>query len=399
MSFFDFRLVAIGRRSAAPIGIWSHWKEVSSYARSGIWIGKRIRSRPGDGELSSKHTDYLQDDRALAKKTTIREIASKARVSMSTVSRVLNGNSFVEESKKQAVKEAVDALNYSPNAVARSLVKGQTYTIGVVSNDLGSPFNGKITQGIAMGLQATKYSPVIVDALWSKEMSTAAVESLVARSVDALIFVGGDIPVEELDQLRKKKPTLVIARELPEWSSDNYFIDNFAGAYSAAQYLIKAGHREIAFVSGIEGRLDSKRRFEGFNQALEEHQITFREELYVSSDFTAPSAVAAAETLLERQSDFSAVFCCNDQTAFGLRKVFSDRGLRVPEEVSIVGFDDDPLSAYMSPPLTTVRQPVKFLGREAAKAVVNLLSGEPVDSQVFKPELIIRESVTKLDTT
>ena len=309
------------------------------------------------------------------------------------VSRVLNNSSFVEEVKRDAVVEAIKTLRYQPNVVARSLVSGQTYTIGVVANDIGSPFNDCIAQGIAMELQMTKFSPIIVDGLWNVETEGEVVQSLVARSVDGIIFIGGGLPVEELEELNSKKPTLLVARELSSWQHGSIYIDNFEGAYKATKFLIEAGHREIAFIGGIKDRQDAIRRLDGFRQALSEHEIEFHEELYADSDFMATTAVAAMDALLAKDLPFTAVFCCNDQTAFGANHALSERGVRVPEDVSLVGFDDQHLSAFMSPPLTTVSQPARQLGRDAARTMIGLIGGDESTTRVIKPKLVVRKSV------
>ncbi len=328
------------------------------------------------------------------KNVTIRDIAAEANVSISTVSRVLNDSSFVEESKCEAVKKAVKTLKYKPNVVARSLVSGQTFTIGVVANDIGSPFCGSLTQGVGMELHETKYSPIIVDAFWNVKTEREAIQNFIARGVDGVIILGGSLTLKELDQLAAEIPTIVVARELPDWKRNNIYVDNFSGAYKATNFLIDAGHRDIAFISGTKERRDATRRLEGFQKALSDRQLVFREELFVESDFLPATAVLAMETLLAREAIFTAVFCCNDLTAFGACRAMSRRGIRIPDDVSVLGFDDHPLAAYMNPPLTTVNQPGKMLGRKAAQAIIEAISNGEVAPQVIEPELVIRDSVS-----
>lgn len=332
----------------------------------------------------------------MAKQVTIRDIARKANVSVSTVSRVLNDSSYVDEGKREAVINAAAALQYQPNAAARSLVRGQTETIGVIANDMGSRFCGAIAQGIAMELQETNYSPIVSDALWSEKTERKAIRNLVARGVDGIIVIGGELPLDRLNELCATKPTLVVARAIKSWNKSNIYVDNFAGAYSATSLLIESGHRDIAFISGVVGRQDATHRFEGFQQALSDRKIEFREELFIESDFVAESACRATETLIERGVDFTAIFCCNDHTAFGACQTLTKRGIRVPEDVSLVGFDDHPMAAYMSPPLTTVNQPDRKLGRLAAQSIIKLIKGVETDSKVIIPEVIVRDSVCSL---
>jgi LacI family transcriptional regulator len=175
----------------------------------------------------------------------------------------------------------------------------------------------------------------------------------------------------------------------------NLYVDNRQGAYEATQHLIRYGHRKIATITGTPGRLETVHRLEGYKNALADHEIEVDERLICEGDFLAPSGVLAVESLMARGVNFSAIFCCNDEVAFGVRLALARHGLRVPEDISLVGFDDHHLSAFMMPPLTTVRQPAYELGYEAAKALIGILEDQPVDLPKLETDLIIRNSVSR----
>ncbi len=330
------------------------------------------------------------------KKVTIQDIANQANVSKSTVSRVLNKSSLVKEHKRKAVLEAMEELDFQPNQMARTLAGGRSMTIGILTQNIGSPFYDVVALGVTNGLKGTDYFPILADGQWSADVEEAAIDTLLDRRVDGIILIGGDMPPEDVRQIQERKPLIVTAREIDGWNSDCIFIDNFKAAYEATNYLIREGHREIAFVSGVAGQQDSQRRQQGFRQAMKDSGITLNPKLCVKGDFGPSSGFDAMEKLLDQGVEFTAIFCSNDEMAFGARLSLFRRGVKVPDEVSIIGFDDQPMSAFMTPPLTTVKQPGYELGIAAAKAMVQMLDGEPVSVSDLSTELVIRESVASL---
>jgi len=330
------------------------------------------------------------------KKVTIQDIAERANVSKSTVSRVLNKSKLVKEHKRLAVLAAMKQLDFQPNQMARSLAGGRSMTIGVLTQDIGSPFYDAVARGVTDGLKETQYSPIFVDGQWNAEVEGSAVDTLLDRRVDGIILIGGSMTSEELREVQNQKQLVVVAREVEGWDSNCIFIDNYTAAYDATHYLIKSGHKQIAFISGISNHQDSRRRKDGFEQALKDCNIQVNKKLCVEGDFRPESGVAAVETLIERGEKFSAIFCSNDEMAFGARLALFRKKINVPEDVSIVGFDDQPMSEFMTPPLTTVRQPAYELGAVAAEAMEKLLEGDQFEVPKLNTELIIRESVASL---
>lgn len=331
-------------------------------------------------------------------KITIVDIAQAANVSPSTVSRVLRGTTAVSEEKHQAVMAAVKALNYRPNIFAQSLASGQSMTIGVLTQNFGSPFYDGILQGILLGLEHTSYSPVFADGRWDLEVEKRALQTLIDRQIDALIIVGGRIPEATIQEVANQMPLIVIARRIKSLPNYCLHVDNFEAAYKATQYLLNKGHRHIAHIAGAINDLqvdDVYQRYEGYNQALIDAGITPIPELVISGTLQQHSGVIAIEGLLARGRPFSAIFAANDQMAFGARLALFRRGIRVPEEISLIGFDDEGSAAYMIPPLTTVRQPALELGEAAAATIIDMLKGNAPREQIFKAELIFRESVAR----
>lgn len=328
-------------------------------------------------------------------RVTIGDIARHANVSKATVSRVLNNPELVNDAKREAVLAAVGEMGFQPNLLARGLASGQSMTIGIVTQNIGTSFYDDIIRGIIMRLRSTDYSPIFGDGLFEQKAEVAAVRTLRDRQVDGIIVLGGDIPTTELTQVAADRPVVVVARELPEWDGTCLSCDNFDLGYQATKHLLDHGHVQIAHVAGNPAHQDAVRRTDGYRQALADAGIEFDRELVYDGNFYGQSGILAVESWLLRGKHFSAVFSANDLTAFGVRLALSRRGIRIPDEVSLIGIDDKIESALMAPPLTTVRQPAKEMGLAAANAMLKMLQGQPTESLSFTGELIIRESVAQ----
>jgi LacI family transcriptional regulator len=325
---------------------------------------------------------------------TISDIAREAEVSASTVSRVLRGTAKVTKAKREAVLSAVADLNYQPNVFARGLASGQSMTIGVLTQNFGSPFYDAILRGVVQGLYGSDYFPIFADGQWQPEIEQKALLAMMRRRIDGLIVIGGFLSAEELNLFAEQIPLIVAARDVCEFEENCVGIDNVHGSYLATKHLIDLGHRNIAFVGGRMDHQDARDRQEGYLKALEEAGIEARQELIIEGTFRRQSGVLAVEMLLSNRNSFSAIFAANDQMAYGVRLGLYRRGLRVPEDVSLVGFDDEPAAAFMIPPLTTVRQPAVEMGLEAARIVLARLRDESVSPAQLTAELVIRESTT-----
>ncbi len=332
-------------------------------------------------------------------KVTITDIADKANVSASTVSRVLRGSAKVAEAKQQAVMRAVEELQYRPNIFAKSLASGQSMTIGVITQNFGSPFYDGILQGILLALEKTEYWPLFADGRWQPDVEERALYQLLDRRVDGLIVIGGQLSEERLQEVARYVPLIVAARNTPLLPNNCLYVKNFEGAYNATRYLMDMGHRDIVHITASHINPvaidDVHQRRRGYEQALMDVGWEVDPRLIVEGNLQQQSGVLAIEMLLGRGRPFSAIFAANDQMAFGARLALYRRGIRVPEDVSLVGFDDETFAPYMVPPLTTVRQPDMEIGQAAVTAIMQMLEKKTPDLPLFETELIVRESVTR----
>jgi LacI family transcriptional regulator len=354
-------------------------------------------SDDGSTRLTFSHNDWNMEQ----KKSTIQDIANKARVSKSTVSRVLNDTTPVKEEKRIAVEEAIKSLNFQPNLFARGLASGQSMTIGILTQDLGSPFYNSVTQGIIQRLNSSKYSPIFVDGQWQEEVGAAGIQTLLGRQVDGVIVIGGNLAVDVLQELKSRAPILIVAKKVEAMPTDCIYIDNVQAGYEATKYLIEQGHRRILHIMGIESHQDAIGRYGGYQKALAEFSIELDEKLVVEGNFDCQSGIDAIEPILEADIKFSAVFCANDLMAYGARLALFRRGIEVPTDVSLIGFDDQSLASFTTPPMTSMHQPAEEMGITAADSLLQRIENNKeipidIDKLNLKASLMIRESVAKI---
>jgi LacI family transcriptional regulator len=213
--------------------------------------------------------------------------------------------------------------------------------------------------------------------------------------VDGLIIFAGESSVEALEQIGKQLPLIIIGRNIPSLATYCLGINDFQGAYTATHHLIEQGHQRIVHITGMLQHQDALDRLEGYKQALIDAGLQPDQQLIIEGDFSEKSGRLAIQTLIMRGQTFSAIFAANDQMAYGVRLGLYRQGLRVPDDISLVGFDDQPGAAYTIPPLTTVHQPTIEMGEAGAQAILKLLKGESFTPPVFKADLVVRESVAR----
>lgn len=327
---------------------------------------------------------------------TIGKVARAAGVSASTVSRVLNGTAVVSDVKKQAIDEAIASLGFVPNPIARGLAGGRTFSIGVVTQALDSPFYGAAMRGIEEELLPAGYNALFVSGHWNASAEARCLAVLQSRRVDGIIVLTGRLSDQALKAYAKSQPLVVTGRTLKAPGLFALNFDNFEGGRLATQHLIHLGHQRIAFITGDPGHPDATERLRGYRAALEAAGIAFDEALVVPGEYHELSGLLAVDRLLETRQRFTAIFAANDQMAIGAALGLQRRSLRVPEDVSIVGFDDLPTSQYAIPPLTSVQQPAYELGRLAASAMQQLLADAKPSVEVPAPRLVARESSRRL---
>ncbi|NCC33808.1 MAG: LacI family DNA-binding transcriptional regulator [Chloroflexia bacterium] len=332
----------------------------------------------------------------MSKQPTVSDIARLAHVSPSTVSRVLTGSSRVHPAKSAAVLAAIEQLNFRPNLTARALALGKSMVIGILTQSMMSQFYGELAQGIEEGLAGSGYQGVFASGHWESLDEQAALDILLARQVDGLIVLGGYYPDDDLRAINKQIPLIAVGRHIDGLEDQCIRVENASGSFQAVRHLIDLGHRRIAHISGIPSHLDASERQRGYTEALASAGLAVDERLIVEGNFTEQSGLLALETLLARGSHFTAIFAANDQMAYGIRLGLYRRGLRVPDDISLVGFDDLIGSIYTTPPLTTVRQSMHEQGRQAARGLLRLLANEPPDLPSVTTELVIRETTARV---
>lgn len=316
---------------------------------------------------------------------TIHDVAREAGASIATVSRALNGG-VVSPAARARIERAVELLGYRRNDVARGLVTGRTGLVGVIVPDLIGPLYAQMARGIEDVLEARGMHAMVVTDHRAPDAERRAVEVLRARQVDGLVLIGSSLPEDELRLAAGGVPVALVQREGPQTGLPEVRLDDAAGVRAVVAHLIALGHRRIGHLAGT--RRDGVERRDAFVAELRAAGI--EPGPLVESDFSEDGGAAAAPALLADNS-VTAVFCGNDRMAVGLLHAAALRGIAVPEDLSVVGFDDLTWARYLTPALTTVRQPGRELGRTAARLVLapTTAAATPI---LRTPELIVRAS-------
>jgi LacI family transcriptional regulator len=327
-----------------------------------------------------------------AQRTTLSMVAQRAGVSPSTVSRILNGTAQVSDEKQALVKAVIQELGFRPDPAARSLAGGRTMSIGVLTQFIDSPYYGEALRGIEDALYPANYVPLFVSGHWNEAEEKNRLFMLQERKVDGIIVLTGKLSDDTLVDMAARVPVVVTGRQLTAPNLFSIDFDNTEGACLAVRHLHALGHRRVAFISGPLDHPDAMQRLEGYRSELLIRDMVTDEQLVVYSDYQEAGGFRAMNSLLDQRVQFTAVLVANDQMAYGARLALHRAGLRVPEDVSLIGFDDLPHSAFTLPPLTSVRQSVYEIGTSAAKAMFDLLNKVKPPARLIEAELVIRES-------
>ena len=317
-------------------------------------------------------------------------------MSPATVSRIINGTVNVSDELRTSVENAIAKLRFSPNAAARGLALGKSLTIGVITQSIDSPFYGEGLRGIERKLQEQGYAPLFMSGNWLAEDEERAMRELVARGVDGIIMFAGCIGDAQLKEYAQRVPIVVTGRNLRGKGLLSLHIDDQSGADLAMQHLLELGHQRIAFIGGSANHPDAIERLAGYRHALEQAGIAFDPRLVAVGDWHEAGGEKAVHELLAVTPRLTAIFCVNDQTAYGACLGLYRKGFIVPRDVSVVGFDDLPSSAFRLPPLTSVRQSVLEVGERAAEAMVQLIRGKRPKVELPPVGLIVRESTRRV---
>lgn len=329
---------------------------------------------------------------------TIKDVAARAGVSFTTVSHVVNNTRPVSSEVRTKVEAAIRELNFVPSAVARSLKARTTSTIGVVIPNNNNPYFAEMSRGIEAYCERRGYCVLLGNSDDEPEKQRKYLRVMIERRIDGLIVAsagGEDTFAEALG--RTDLPVVIVDREVPGVRADLVQIDHELGAYLAAQHLLDLGHLRIACIAGPAHVVVSDARVKGFTRALEEHGIPVDACQVVAGDYTSHGGYEAAGTLLDGRRP-TAIFATNDMMALGALRAAAERGLSVPRDLSVIGFDDIELSRYFYPALTTVGQSIVMLGERAAQTLIERVTKEVQGDArrlIIAPDLKIRESTAK----
>jgi LacI family transcriptional regulator len=314
------------------------------------------------------------------------DVAARAGVSKTTVSHVINNTRFVEEETKQRVLQAIAELGYRPSVVARSLTTNRTETIGVIVSDSSNHFFAEVLRGIEDVLRPKNYALLVCNTAEILEREAHYLDILMRQRVDGIIAAATSQRWDELTKVETQHIPVVFADRFFEGLDDPFVgVDNKKGAYLGTKCIIDCGHRQIGILAGFQRLSTMRERLAGFRRALEEHDISLPEEWVITSALSIEGGREAMRQLLTLPECPTAVFLNNNLLTLGALLALKELGLRCPEDVGLVGFDDHPWAAVSDPPLTVVRQPAGQVGRAAAEMLLALIN----DEQVAEPRVIL----------
>ncbi|MGV8153244.1 MAG: LacI family DNA-binding transcriptional regulator [Alkaliphilus sp.] len=339
------------------------------------------------------------------KSITLKDVAKKAGVGVGTASRVLNNQDHVSEDKRQRVIDAIEALNYQPDAIARSLKTKATHNIGVILNDITNPFYSELFRGLETEAKNSGFSIIFVDLFLQGDDWIDSVLNFSRSKVDGIIFVGSTVTQEILDACSTYGLPFVYASaslDLPQSSVDTVYsvdIDNEKAANDATKTLIDLNHRDIGLILGHEDDRNSTYfRKIGFEKAMTEYDVKINPDWVLYGRFSFESGYEAMKKILSCKTLPTAIFAISDLMAIGAAKAVLEVGMRIPEDISIMGFDGIQNSVYYYPEISTVKQPRYEMGLLASRKLVNLIQGREVaEAQtILEHEVILRSSVKEI---
>ena len=331
---------------------------------------------------------------------TIYQVSEAAGVSLATVSRVMNGNARVSERTRKKVEEAMASLGYQPNAIAQSLASNRTNSVGLLVSELHGSYFGDLMSTVEQVLKQNGKHVIITAGHVDEKREHEAIEFLKSRRCDALILHAEAVSDEYLKQLVDGNvPVVVINRKVDDLNDNCFVVDNEQGGYLATQAAINAGHKHIGYISGPLFKKDASDRLAGHKRALEEAGIKFEETSMFEGDFHESAGHEGMLHLQKHYPNFTALVCANDEMASGAMTAAREAGFDIPEQLSIVGFDNVLFSRYLYPKLTTINNPIHAMGEMAAywvlQHVYNIKSPIPIE-HLFVPEVVNRDTLGNL---
>ncbi|HZX72113.1 MAG TPA: LacI family DNA-binding transcriptional regulator [Rhodanobacter sp.] len=325
---------------------------------------------------------------------TIKDVAREAKVSVASVSRALNGGSGVTEATGQRIRAAAERLHYIPHAAARMLITRRTHTIGALLPDLYGEFFSELIRGIDLAARARGLHLLVSSSHDGVDEAAAAVRSMQGR-VDGLLILSGRVDAAFLRaNLPKELPVVLLNSAVKSPAYHVLNVNNHAGAVAMVRHLLQAGHADVALIAGPEGNFDARQREQGYREAMAKYAPGVALNI-VAGDFTEESGHRAGRELLARKTRPQAVFAANDMMAVGCLGAFREAGVRVPRDIALAGFDDIPITRYVTPALSTVRVRIADFGRLALERLADLLEHPEQESPTADTlgfEIVERES-------
>lgn len=324
---------------------------------------------------------------------TIKDVAEKANVSISTVSYALNGVDKVSSKTRDRILKIAEELQYKKNGFASDLKRKRTNTIALILDDLSGPFYSELVKGVQDVVIDHGYDLVACNSIQGQQ--STAFKYLSEQRADGCIIFAHNI-TEQMIQSTKNSPIILLDRKIQDQMVTSILVDNYEGGFKATEYLINKGHRKIAYVSGPQSSVDNQMRYKGYKDALQKHDIEEQTKWNVSGEFTKTGGTKATKLLMAQGELPTAIFFANDEMAIGGMSVIKGLDLQIPEDISVIGFDDILEAKYVQPNLTTIRQPKYEMGSLAAHLMFRRINGENIENVYhLKTELCIRESVFK----
>lgn len=329
---------------------------------------------------------------------TIKDVSRLAGVSTTTVSRVLNNGNHITNNTRKKVESAIEALNYTPNTIARTLVAQKSRIFSMIVPDIANPFFSELIKTAEAEIKNYGYHLLIGDAGWNIQYERDFINASIGRMSAGVILVTPRLSDIELEQFSSSVPLVVVDRSMKNTKVMDVYVDNYEGAYKAAEYLISVGHTRIGYIRGWEDVLNTTRREQGFMDALKKYGIAFTPELLQGGDYREQSGYNAFRYYMHLKKRPTAVFASNDMMAYGFISACMQNGIQVPQDLSVMGFDDITLFFSHTPKLSTVTHPRIPMIKKA----VHMLLGEPLQElSAFDLEmhtsLVIRDSVSVLN--
>lgn len=340
-------------------------------------------------------------------RVTIKDIAKRTGLSVSTVSLVLNHKSErISEKTVQTVLQTAEEMHYHPNRLAVGLITKKTQTLGLIIPDIVNTFFAEIAKGAEAECQKRGYSLILCNTNDNPQKDVDYVNVLIDKGVDGILFtmavssqVHKDTQCFQIMN-QAEKPVVLVDRAVQEEDlgcvAPSVTVDNELGGYAATRHLLELGHQKIGFISGPMGEQSSQKRLFGYIRALQEFSVTFDPTLMKVGDYHTPTGYRLSKELIEQ--GVTAIFACNDMMAYGIYQQASERGLSIPGDLSVVGFDDLQFSQFMEVPLTSMKQPACEIGKCAVEKIIERIEhpGEQQESVRFKPELMVRKSTAQV---